>query len=709
MIALRSLEFNEYFDLQPDQNIPFEWISPMMRDDVVLSGIGTLPFTLPLTDKNRKLCKHFDMVNSRDKNMVVDVALEMIGNHWCLGKLVISLRANVYSAEFSEALKVIDIADKKIGEIVNDTVLIDTTFKRWWAFKPVGTPGIIAIDIFLGYTNVSFSSSTGSNSDKMDDIYTQMNANALISSVFDIRRETQGAEEIIYFECFEDDSIFQDSNIRVGGNFLTFNTSFYGSAKNWAITQRDIIIDKLNANISNVFPDVDYCFPSIKNNEVYGDSNADFNNDHLINYFLYGYLSNSSDRSLATISPQFFLFHVLEKICNYLGLKLGGNLQDIEQIYQRCFIYTNTLLDLKVVSQNPGISFSRVLINAFKQRFESGLCMPDNNIKDLLYCIQNEFMCAIVIRNNELTITTKKSILEDTDIEDWTNKTFKYLDEGKGNFENGFFLKYNNDSGDSYLTERIKDITINRKEDVATFADLPTRNVRNNEIRLVIDENKFYISNIPNANPSYYVNWSFYSLQLEGYKYQEAVKEIDNKVSATINDDLIQDYTTTSGGIRKINVPHIYQKGSSDEFQLGYQKAPLRLLFYWGNKQGLLQTTPAEGDRPAVFSTSADPEETYPFASMGNLDMDGNILGDYTLYYEGPYGLYNKLWKEWLAFKNQAKPFTFKTVLSKAELLQLNILKQKQIKESVFIIDRIRGNIDQKSEFVECTIDIYKK
>jgi hypothetical protein len=693
----------------PGQKIPIEWESPVMKDDVVLSGIGSMPFPLPFTDRNKRLCKHFELVSNAEKNVVLDVDLELAGNFWARGKLVVSIKGGSYDCDFSETLSVIDIADKPIGDIVNNKILIDTAFKRWWAFVPVGTPSSIFIDIYFGYAYKSFTSTGGSNSDKMDDIYTQMLADDLVPLIFDIRRETQGSEEIIYFEVIEDEAIYQDTNIHVGGNFITFNTSYYGSSINWAKNQQDLVIAKLLSNINDVYPTISYCFPSIKNNEFYGDLNTNFNTEKLVNSYVFGYLQNSSEQSKYCISPQFYLFNLISKICAYLGFELIGDLKDIEQIYQRCFVYSNTALDLYAVWQNPGLTYTRTIRNVYKQNFNQSDCMPGNTIKDLLYCIQNTFNCSITTKNNQLEITTKKSLLNSSVINDWSKKSFKIYDEEKGCFEDGFFLKYANDSNDSYLSDHIKDITVNRKPDVSTFSALPTRNVRNNEIRFVSDENKFYQAKIPqNLNPNYIVKWQFYCIQLEGFEYLNAKKDIDSKNSATINDDLIQDFTRDGGGIRKINIPFIYEKGNSDEFELGYQKAPLRLLFYWGKKQGLLQTSPAEGDTPAEWSASSADEESYPFASMSNIDINGTVLGNYSLYYDGQYGLYEKFWKEWLEFRNQSKPLTIKVLMPISEFLQINIQEKIRINESVFFIDRIKADIGQNDREVICSIDLYK-
>lgn len=721
MIAIKDIASGEYFDLMPGQKIPIEWQSPLMKDDMVLSGIGSLPYSLPFTDKNKRLCRHFQLINNTEKNVVIDVDIELCGNFWARGKQVVSIKGLNFDCDFSEVLNLIDIGEKPIGDIVDEKILIDTPFKRWWAFTPDGISYNLGINILYGYTFTDYHNSISSPgfpfstfSDAMDDIYNQMIADSNFMALFDVRRETQGAEEIIYFEVKGDESIFLDTNIGIepsGILNIILDTTYYGARIDWGKYQQDLIVNKITAKVNDTYPDRNFCFPIIKNDEFYGTNNEDF--VKAINDWYLNYLSNNDEASKYAISPQFYLFDILTKLCNYLGIELGGNLQDIEQIYQRCFLYTNTALDLFTMMK-AGLYWPSINhVNVFKQRFYSGTCMPGNTIKELFYCIQNTFNCAIIVRNNKLYITTKKSILASTDIDDWTNKSFKIIDEGKGCFEDGYYLRYAPDGSDSYLSSHVQDISLNRMDDVATYADLPQRNVKNDEIRLVIADNKFYKARIERVDPYlFWVYWDFYSVMLHDLPYANYAKDIDSKNSQTVNDDYVEDLTHIMGNVRKINVPHIFEKGNSEEFSLGYQKAPLRLLFYWGLKQGFLQTDPGNPERipptPATYASSSSDNEAYPFASIDNFDMDGNQLGDYALRWNGQYGLYENFWKEWLEFKNQSKPFTMKVVLPISEILQIDILKKIRIKESVFFIDRIKTDIGQNDRECVCTIDLYK-
>jgi hypothetical protein len=721
---------NEWLDLPPTINIPIEWESGMFSDDISLSGIATMPFSFPFTDKNRRLLKHFDMVTNKLKNVKLDCEIYLAHNFWTKGTLTVIARENsqMFDCDFSEVNVFADIADRKLAEFFPDTkdYIIDT-FKRWMAIQPTNT-GYFGGDRFLrfyfGTNNLLFTIvDTGQTfADIMDELYSQMNANTEFMSNFNITRETIGSEEIIYIEAANDDTIEENINLTFTNTYgFTDVTTAYGGYNDWANIQRDAIVTKLNSDLSLTYPDTKYCFPIIKNDEFYGSNNSNYvSQGKFINYYLKGYGYNHTrygsipDREFyRSISPQYFLFYIIKEICNKYGIIPNGSLLAIDEFYERCFIYSNSAADK--------IAFSRYYpFNCFAGTHMRNSSMPDTTLKELFQAIKVIFSTSLFLRNGALNFELNKTILSNTDVQDWSNKSFKYYDELLGCYINGFVLKYAMDGSDSYLSSHIKDVTINRKSDVPTYADLPTGGVINNEIRLVTSESKFYQATFDNVNIAQVVKWTFYSINLYDYSVLNdltnmafAPTELDSKDSPTINDDYIETVRISgTDHIRQINIPFIFQPGSSKEYNQGINPIPFRLLLYWGVKKGRIQTDPGNPEAtppiPPTFGSSSAAEMDYPFASIDNFDMNGNQLGDYALRFDGPYGLYENFHKEWLAFRNQAKKLTIKIILDAADLLQLEISKKIQIKECQYLIHKIRGTVQPISNKIECIVELYK-
>jgi hypothetical protein len=325
--------------------------------------------------------------------------------------------------------------------------------------------------------------------------------------------------------------------------------------------------------------------------------------------------------------------------------------------------------------------------------------LPDVTLKEFLGTIKNYLCSGIFYRNNILTIDTCKSILQNTEVIDWTNKQFRIYNELKGCFEDGYLLKYSPDGTDSYLSEKVKPTSRAISGEVDTFADLPL-NARSGTYYIVKDEKAIYISKGANlvSNISV-VTWSFFSNYLHDFIVGNKKAEINSNSSQTINDWHIN-------LARKIYVPHIFQPGSSYEYELGLNPIPTRLLLFWGSVYG--QIRHGGSDEDPEFISSTDSSVAYPFASMDCFDPDGVRIGDNSLRFDDQNGLYEKLYKEWLAFIGNAKKLTIKILLFEPELLQIQLNKKVQLGSNQFLISKIASSITANSTKVECLIDMYK-
>lgn len=122
-------------------------------------------------------------------------------------------------------------------------------------------------------------------------------------------------------------------------------------------------------------------------------------------------------------------------------------------------------------------------------------------------------------------------------------------------------------------------------------------------------------------------------------------------------------------------IPQIDQKGNSAYFANGTKRSSaLRLLFYRG-----MQLTDIGND--------------YPMASSSNFDYAGTQIGNYALMWDGDYGLYEKLKRQFTQFIMNAKMVTYTLDIPPAKLLELNVYQKQTIDRVNYIIGRIRINI----------------
>jgi len=103
---------------------------------------------------------------------------------------------------------------------------------------------------------------------------------------------------------------------------------------------------------------------------------------------------------------------------------------------------------------------------------------------------------------------------------------------------------------------------------------------------------------------------------------------------------------------RAWNIPIISEKGTSSYYKIA-NKASFRLLFYRGMQ-------PDSGGND------------YPFASHSNLNLQGESVGNYSLDWQGPNGLYEKWWKEYIHLRTHGRPLKMRFRLSVDQLIDLS-------------------------------------
>ncbi|MCK6611536.1 MAG: hypothetical protein L6Q78_10910 [Bacteroidia bacterium] len=682
----------------------------MFSDSFSLTGLSTLPITLPLTEKNKRLLSYFNLIASATNKLQLDCQLYLSGNFYCTGQLTVSVKGENFDCDFSEVSKWAESSERKLSDLFSesDFVQLIAPYKRWWAFNFSVSLGasFLRVDVYINAVLHRFDSDSISSAPLevlVDQVFSGLLSDAEITDKFNITRVTGAPyfEEIIHIEDKEDGVISQTDNYNIVCAWLLYSNT-YGHPVDWLSYHATAVKTAIYAAVNDVYPDAEFCFPTIKNEDFYSELNPAFNSGKLVNSYTNGFTTNTYGTPfMFTLSPQFYLFSFLKFIAGKFSSVVSGNLASIPNFYQRCFVYNNSSIDLVAIDgyYSANIYGTGQVFNAFAGRVYLSEHCPDLKLSEFLAGLKNFLGLAISLRNGVLSVNTLKSILENPSSIDWSSKTFRIVEEIEGNFTDGFTLAFDRDGGDSYLSGKVKDVKGKIAGYVNSFSDLPT-NAKSGVFYGVLDELSIYqskgadlVSNIPK------VTWSFYSKLFHDYSIGNGTETIGSGMSQTAMDwhhDLA----------RKFFCPFIYETGSSNEFGLGRNPVGPRLLFYWGLKYGHLRD--GGTDEEPTFSYSTSPGSDYPFASPDNYDSEGNKLGDYALRFEGEDGLYNRFLKEWYGFLSRTKKVTVQVVLSSSELLSLDITQKVRILESTFLIKKIQGDIRMGNDSIICKVDLQK-
>lgn len=692
---------NEFLDLAPNFSIPIEWESGLFSDSFVLNGISTLPISLPFTSKNKRLLKYFHLIESESKNLQVNCQIYLDNNLWASGQLTVSISGETFDCDFSEITELALKADWDLKEILSDDEInIISAFARWWPI--VGDPTSIITKVeFIVYVNnqtYTFTTpSTGVIANDMDTLYNQCIAVPDMNDLFIITR-ISGAEEIIRLDVIGENTI--DKNLNISFDLTegtTFANTTFGPVNDWMGYQKNEIRLAMNAKVNDLWPDSNYCFPTIWNDSFYGDKHPDQpNNFKIINYYKQGYQNNtrfSGMRHKYTISPQLFLGFVFERLGLKLNFSIDGSFTQITDLFNRLIIYNNRALD--ILGTDPLATINHPPLNFWKGKFITGEHLPEATLKEFLSSIRSYFQVGFFLRNGVLRIDTKKSILASSEFQDWTTKTFRIFDEIKGTFDTGFVLRFSKDSTDSKLNELL-DIKGPFKGQVNSISDFPNKNVIAGEFIASKESKNLAQSSYDWSTGRLLVLWGYYCPFLHDFTYLDGTNEIDTKASQT----LLDVWTETS--IRAIKVPKIDQTGSSMEYGLGENRVPIRFLQYFGLQNAFKWVSGVD----YVYSTDADVQ--YPLASMDNIDMNGNNIGDYKLRFEDSDGLFENFHKDWFDFLLRTKKLTVQIILTTTELLQLDLAKKVKLGPNLFLIEKIQTDITQNSSKLICKVDLYR-
>jgi len=401
----------------------------------------------------------------------------------------------------------------------------------------------------------------------------------------------------------------------------------------------------LRDTINHIYPDRDFvCFPVQNINLFDGTSGEDEWKAHYNSINAWDWTTSNFRTAWQYHIPFFYISYIIEKLFNTFGYIMGRNpFRTIAEfrrliVYFPCFRRINNISIWNEYYRQEDGKFKINLVN-YTSKYP---------ILDFIKGIENAFCCKFFINNTTKVVDIKfwKEILSSGDYEDITGKASEEFTVINDDELNGYNLSYNFDSNDESTS--LKDIdNYIRIDDVNSYDDLPSYSSEEDidhifELCFVQNENSFYIYYKKTGESIY--DWYKLSEHLYELKSGDGDFEIASEISPLrlmINEgseSVLMPFQELSA----INEPD-YPFEDMDNigfFPLSddmYKVLNPRFLFYRG-----------------IFSTLS--QKQYPFAS--NHVYYKNISGDhdyskinnanYALSWEGPYGLYESFWKEYL-------------------------------------------------------------
>lgn len=285
--------------------------------------------------------------------------------------------------------------------------------------------------------------------------------------------------------------------------------------------------------------------------------------------------------------------------------------------------------------------------------------MPDLGILDLITTLEDVFQAYIFYDEftNSVKIALFKDIVNSPDVE-ILDFPFKITSLSPNQFD-GYSVEYDIDSNDSFADDYFKSIDqFTFKGEIPDESSLPANGNSFLDMYFVTSTHKYMYWMINSVNPNL-GSWQTYASDR-------------NK------------FTSGNGGLT-IKIPGVFARetylpkaGNVGHWQVVDQdyspaESPeLRFIFYHG-----------------VVNNK-------PFGSPFNLDESGNVISDYSLEWEGDFGLKNKFYKEYLSFKQNTRQGEFKMLLDPAAIKSIDFSKKYRFANANWLLSKIKITISNE-------------
>lgn len=395
------------------------------------------------------------------------------------------------------------------------------------------------------------------------------------------------------------------------------------------------------------YPEVDFAIfpfhmPNFYENSAKGQYLLD-NFEGKVNYFTYPSHLFSHEYNTFVIFP--FLNYVVDQVFVKSGLKENYN----------ALKHDNALKNIALFNLNTEYAWhADDLIDGFRlDRINLRDYMPDMGSIDLFNHLENVFRCFVFYNEFDNTIDLKlfKEIINNSQV---INLNFPYrIKSLSPNDYDGYEVEYDIDSDDEFAKDYFKSIDqFNYKGEVTTSSILPSTGNSFLDMYFIIDIHKYKYWMINSVNPNL-GTWEVYSSDRDKFK--------------------------SGNGKIKINIPGVFcretylatcgNEGHWQEVDRDYSpaKAPeFRMIFYHGIV------------------------ENKPFGSPFNQDESGNVISNYSLEWDGDYGLKNKFHKEFLMFQENTKKIEINMQLNASILKNLDFSKKYRFANANWLLDTVK-------------------
>jgi hypothetical protein len=424
--------------------------------------------------------------------------------------------------------------------------------------------------------------------------------------------------------------------------------------------------------------------------------------------------------------PQLRVPYVLKQIFKQVKAGLSGIFQtdaEMQQLILYCNYAIDKVEDIEFMETlHPELTISRpdedpvtpgtqvnqlYRVNTLQKWLDLGEIPPNLSAAQFIISLLNHFGLALLYDNtrNAYSIKWLKDFLVPRKVIDWSKRPGIQFGKEYNDTLRFKAFKFNPEKELQCIYQKdlpansLKGTVENRKDLEAIPIDL----LSDGDIYYVNQENAYYIYEVNkvlfNAN-----NFAFYankqgdiSINPDGIEIDSGVTEPYDHRGDTATNPAFTYYKVMKyrlpgdantdeswafnwaqeGEVLKNEwkVPHIPESGKTPEWRQKSTDPALRFLFYRGLKLD------ANGNR-------------YPLATADVTDYYHSKVGERSVSINGPYGTYNKGWKEWIQMLNNSELHYFDKQLRSWELLNPNWEDHIKIENQHYLIYEIEAVID---------------
>lgn len=437
MIGIRT-ENGVFLDLYPDTQIQLRQFSPIFSELGVIEGSDTIPFRIPMSQKNIAELGHLDVLESPDpRNKTIKATVFWDNTPVEFGTLKIeSDGVNSITGTFLKGLATLGdgFKNKKLRELLNEEVSVTgADVDRFIELQWIG-PASGNFDLEVAGDTYSEPYAT-SVLVTLQALAGQINTTGKVSA-------TAISPDRLKIEPLDLKDYSFDFNINLDANwgiYATYIAAFNTAYSSW-----------INDYATATPPDDILRFPVMYNNELYRESGKKswLVNHVSFNVFLTNLIIPSATyvHSANSLAPHVLLTHIWDKIAEYGQVVFQGDFFDDTDI-QKLLVFTGQTIDF--ISN----LFTTAPFIHWKHTFNIADLVPDITIGEFIKDIATVFNQGIIYndRNNTITFIKKEAIISDPDFIDITEMCgpATKLEESASD---GYVLKSEVDSADKLAT-----------------------------------------------------------------------------------------------------------------------------------------------------------------------------------------------------------------------------------------------------------------